>query len=1041
MKSKIFIAVIIFVMAISFAVPASALTAAERQTLIDQIQARLASVQAELVSLQQQLLQLLNDTGDTTIACSSASSCGTDGFSGAAFCTDGNVYQSYTTYSCSNPGTTSSVCSAATTSKLKTTCSSNQTCTSGSCVTIITGVEEGCTANWSCSDWTVCSGGYSSYQTRSCYDTNYCNDTANKPNEYKACGAEDETTTTTDEEETTTTEDKVGPSVVSIVTSNGGQTGYIDSGDKIVVTFDKAIDPAFNNKLTKGGTSSGVVYGQTGGVWIASLTGKLTIQNIASFDVGTIKSSVNFVVNLALSSDGKVLTITITSGSAEITKEQFSDAKQIAYTIVNEDGYAMKAGTISSLSGTFGGSINPDVEDETVNLITSVVVANGGRLGYIDSGDTIKVTFSKEVDPKTFNTYLTKGGTVEDVYDVLSATFSKGYIVARNLGGVIQLVQFDVGTLTASKKITSGEVNFLVKLSLDKTGKILTITITAGKVAIASEAFSNATTTFGGIYASGENSVTNIRSLDSMLSGTFGGNVGGDAEDPVSVTKPTVTTDKCSAAKFSIESNSYKLVTGKTYTLKVNAAFTTYSKIGLCSGRSYSVYIDDMNNSNKLIASGKLSSSCQAATGASGNVMYGACSEFKWTVPLDLVSGAHDLIAVVKTSNGDGVSTTSQSFTVSESTATASNCVDSDGSNYWSKGTVTLDNTVKTDTCIGATLTEYYCGEDGLIKSKTFACPSGCNNGTCTTEFAIKDVIVGSSLGGNLAVSWTQKGMDSGKLNLTLVEKSYSISNTNTQALGTEKSSKSYSMATGVPVTDGSYTWVMPTTIRPNVDFYADYITASRRWYYTTDANNYAHKYYISIESDSGAKLISDGFDISYCINRNACCLGGTKFDYYSAATSYAVYNNTLSQTAVDKCTGNVLTDYRCDGNTLKTATYTCANGCSNGACKKETSSSLDYKSLKRGGIYSVHVWLGGFTSTDLSQNLINIYLVSSSGQKYSIFTDVDPYGTEPSNDVSTNRYYRKDWTVSKELPAGSGYRILVEFAGVKNYSSVFYIN
>jgi len=69
----------------------------------------------------------------TAVSCSSNSQCGTNGLTGSLFCQSNNVYQNYTTYTCNNPGTASSSCTNSVTAQLQTTCSGNQTCSSGSC--------------------------------------------------------------------------------------------------------------------------------------------------------------------------------------------------------------------------------------------------------------------------------------------------------------------------------------------------------------------------------------------------------------------------------------------------------------------------------------------------------------------------------------------------------------------------------------------------------------------------------------------------------------------------------------------------------------------------------------------------------------------------------------------------------------------------------------------------------------------------------------------------------------------------------------------
>ncbi len=68
-----------------------------------------------------------------TVTCSTNSECGTNGLTGSPFCQSGNVYQNYKTYTCNNPGTSSSTCSNSTAAQLQQTCTGNQTCLNGSC--------------------------------------------------------------------------------------------------------------------------------------------------------------------------------------------------------------------------------------------------------------------------------------------------------------------------------------------------------------------------------------------------------------------------------------------------------------------------------------------------------------------------------------------------------------------------------------------------------------------------------------------------------------------------------------------------------------------------------------------------------------------------------------------------------------------------------------------------------------------------------------------------------------------------------------------
>ena len=105
------------------------------------------------------------------IACSSNSDCGTSGFINGLFCQNGNVYQAYKTYTCSNPGTPSSKCTNADDNRLQTTCTTNQTCSNGQCnnLSIACSSNSDCGAN-TYTDLPFCQGNsiWQNYLTYTC---------------------------------------------------------------------------------------------------------------------------------------------------------------------------------------------------------------------------------------------------------------------------------------------------------------------------------------------------------------------------------------------------------------------------------------------------------------------------------------------------------------------------------------------------------------------------------------------------------------------------------------------------------------------------------------------------------------------------------------------------------------------------------------------------------------------------------------------------------------------------------------------------------
>jgi uncharacterized repeat protein (TIGR01451 family) len=84
---------------------------------------------------------------NVNIACNSASDCGTNGIIGTSFCSGNAVYNNYRTYTCNNAGTANSSCSSTVTQQVSTTCTSNQTCSNGTCNTNIPNLAVSCTAS------------------------------------------------------------------------------------------------------------------------------------------------------------------------------------------------------------------------------------------------------------------------------------------------------------------------------------------------------------------------------------------------------------------------------------------------------------------------------------------------------------------------------------------------------------------------------------------------------------------------------------------------------------------------------------------------------------------------------------------------------------------------------------------------------------------------------------------------------------------------------------------------------------------------------
>ena len=301
-------------------------------------------------------------------------------------------------------------------------------------------------------------------------------------------------------------------SISAIKVSNGGEDGYVDKDDYITITFNTAIDPgSIDSDLDEGGSVIGVSYSETGGVSISS-AGKVTVKNIATFDLGSVSDSGNFTVKLALNSTGKILTITLTSGSEiEIITEDFGDATQIGGTVENEDGDEMGSDTsIDDPSGTFGGENGGNGGGDGPS-ITDITVYNGGDDDYIDAGDSIKIVFDKAIDPESVNSKLKDGGYITGV------KYSENGGISISSTGKITIkgiATFDVGSVAEPG-------SFSVKLSLNSSGKELTIALTTGdEISITSEDFSDATQVGGTVEDEDGNEMSSDSRIDDPT-GTF----------------------------------------------------------------------------------------------------------------------------------------------------------------------------------------------------------------------------------------------------------------------------------------------------------------------------------------------------------------------------------------------------------------------------------------------------------------------------------------------------------------------------------------
>ncbi|MCX6719900.1 MAG: hypothetical protein NTV36_02225, partial [Candidatus Staskawiczbacteria bacterium] len=106
---------------------------------------------------------------DQNIECNTNSECGINGLTGDQFCFNGDAYRKFRAFTCNNPGTVSSSCSHADTNQLIANCTSGQTCSGGSCMSVNCSTNSDCGTNGLIGD-AFCKNGdvYKKFRTFTC---------------------------------------------------------------------------------------------------------------------------------------------------------------------------------------------------------------------------------------------------------------------------------------------------------------------------------------------------------------------------------------------------------------------------------------------------------------------------------------------------------------------------------------------------------------------------------------------------------------------------------------------------------------------------------------------------------------------------------------------------------------------------------------------------------------------------------------------------------------------------------------------------------
>lgn len=145
------------------------------------------------------------------------------------------------------------------------------------------------------------------------------------------------------------------PYITEISIDNGNSPDSIDTGDEIIVVFNKPIDPeSVHEDLDFNDEEEDVDDDEVGGIDVDN-DGKLRINGIAKFMAGEVDDDGDFNVDLHLNEQGNILTITVGEGIAiEIESLEMNQAEQIGGFIEDEDGNEMETDPrISDPEGTF----------------------------------------------------------------------------------------------------------------------------------------------------------------------------------------------------------------------------------------------------------------------------------------------------------------------------------------------------------------------------------------------------------------------------------------------------------------------------------------------------------------------------------------------------------------------------------------------------------------------------------------------------------------------------------------------------------------
>jgi len=272
-------------------------------------------------------------------------------------------------------------------------------------------------------------------------------------------------------------------------------------------------------------------------------------------------------------------------------------------------------------------------------------------------------------------------------------------------------------------------------------------------------------------------------------------------------------------------------------------------------------------------------------------------------------------------------------------------CVDSDGGkDYYVKGSISQASTggggapsTTEDFCMQGTVVEHYCGVSGEVYTENYTCPNGCSGGACINNSLGKPNLIIENIsliyqsiaeaGLSPEIVVFVKNIGDGPANASTLR--VEISPRQPQLININNNYFYYGYSDSsapIPMND----LVSGDVLLPGQSerFY-EYFQPSADG--TLTVNAYADSADQISESNEEDNSKTSTFQINKMIDLKSCIdSDGVDFNIKGKVTQN--YDNVAVEVE-DACIDNIAQEYICEGKFLSLNSYSCPNGCQNGAC------------------------------------------------------------------------------------------------------------